>query len=241
MCAPVVPCRAVEHSRSEHCSDDEFLTVSLRTSIMDTGAEATAFPQRACSTQNAPLLALDNDTLGLVLRAVNGKDRMAVMLTCQRLCAVALSRAWPPWSRSCRGLVFAVRHGHVAYFQRHARIAGDRLNLRPWSRGLCSRALASRNTAMLEALLDDPRVDATQGTDTLFEELAKVQAPKKRERFASMLAAHGVARHNLDFAAEACSYMRLPATIRSFLECRPPELWMACMEMCSSEQKVIVR
>ncbi len=178
----------------------------------------------------SPLLALDNDTLGLVLRAVRGKDRMAVMLSCKRLCEVALSRGWPPWSHSCRGLVFAVRHGLVQYFVHHARIAGDRLNLRPWSRALCCRAIASRNVAMLEVLLNDERVDATQGSDDICTNLVRIQGAKTHDRFVVLLARHGMRRNrDFAFAGHACALIRSSVTLRQLVDDSPPLLWTACM------------
>jgi hypothetical protein len=72
------------------------------------------------------LLDLDQDTLGLVLRRVQGKDRMAVLLTCKRLKDVALCSGWPPYENACRGLVHSVNNGHVEYFQTHSVRAGER-------------------------------------------------------------------------------------------------------------------
>jgi hypothetical protein len=142
--------------------------------------------------------------------------------------------------QGCRGLLFAVSRGHVEYFTLHASRAGDRLNIGPWSRGLCMRAMKSGRCAeMLSVLCQHPLVDATTETrddlQMLYSPLSKLSArPDLVDACCALLGQHGLAKGNEPFAACALKRIHSPEILMPIIELSSAALWSATMQQCAS-------
>lgn len=70
--------------------------------------------------------SLSSNELSCIFQHVEPKDRLSVLLTCRRWNEIAISTVWTPWGKGGLGLLHACLNGHVDYYRKWCKVAGQK-------------------------------------------------------------------------------------------------------------------